>query len=467
MNKTRSGGLFAISLLILGAVVAQPAHAQGFAVLYNFGSTMQDPQGPESTSAIAQGRDGNLYSTTPYGGLSGNGTVFRITPAGIPFVLYNFDRAHGQPFSGLTLGTDGNFYGTTANGGKANVGSVFKITPKGILTVLYTFTNSTDGANPLPPPIQGVDGNFYGTTNSAGRYGFGGVYKITPASKFSVLYSFDNTHGAYSLAQLVQGTDGNFYGTTNSGGSGGEGVVFKLTPAGKITVVHAFDGTHGGNVRTSVIQATDGNFYGTTDAGGTANAGVIYKVTPTGKFTVLYNVNGKSDGYGPDTALVQATDGKFYGVTPAGGSMQSGTIFSIDSKSKYSVLYNFDGTTTGIAASVSLFQRTSGVLYGDTFQGGTGSYCACGVFYKLNKGLKPFVSLLPQAAKVGKTVEILGQGFHGVTGVSFNGTAATSFTVVSLTYLTAVVPAGATSGPVTVMIPGGNLVSNRNFQVLP
>jgi uncharacterized repeat protein (TIGR03803 family) len=328
-------------------------------------------------------------------------------------------------------------------------------------------STSTDGANPLPPPIQGADGNFYGTTNSAGRYGFGGVYKITAAGKFTSLYSFDDTHGAYSLAPLVQGTDGNFYGTTTSGGSGGEGVVFKLTPAGKITVVHNFDLTHGGEARTPLIQGTDGNFYGTTVAGGTSSAGVVFQVTPTGKFTVLHNLNGNSDGNGPDAALVQATDGKFYGVTPVGGSMQSGTIFSVDTKSKYSVLYNFDGTTTGIYASVALFQRTSGVLYGDTFQGGTGSQCACGVFYKLNKGLKPFVSLLPQAAKVGKTVEILGQGFHGVTGVSFNGTAATSFTVMSLTYLTAVVPAGATTGPVTVMIPGGNLVSNRNFRVLP
>jgi hypothetical protein len=49
------------------------------------------------------------------------------------------------------------------------------------------------------------------------------------------------------------------------------------------------------------------------------------------------------------------------------------------------------------------------------------------------------------SGKVGKTVQILGQGFTGTTRVSFNGTTA-SFSVVSNTYLLAAVSAGAT-GP--------------------
>jgi len=68
--------------------------------------------------------------------------------------------------------------------------------------------------------------------------------------------------------------------------------------------------------------------------------------------------------------------------------------------------------------------------------------------------------------KVGKTVEMIGQGFTGTTSVSFNGTAAT-FTVSSDTYLTAVVPAGAKTGTVTVVTPGAILKSNRRFLVTP
>jgi len=56
-------------------------------------------------------------------------------------------------------------------------------------------------------------------------------------------------------------------------------------------------------------------------------------------------------------------------------------------------------------------------------------------------GLGPFVSLVSTSGKVGKTVEVLGQGFTGTTAVSFNGTPAT-FKVVSATFLKATVPSG-------------------------
>jgi hypothetical protein len=63
-------------------------------------------------------------------------------------------------------------------------------------------------------------------------------------------------------------------------------------------------------------------------------------------------------------------------------------------------------------------------------------------------------------------VQILGQGFTGTTGVKFNGTPG-SLNVVSDTYLTATVPAGATAGNVTVTTPGGTLTSNHIFLVVP
>ncbi len=61
---------------------------------------------------------------------------------------------------------------------------------------------------------------------------------------------------------------------------------------------------------------------------------------------------------------------------------------------------------------------------------------------------------------------ILGQGLTGTTSVTFNGVAATSFKVGSDTFMTAVVPSGATTGPVVVTTPGGTLTSNVSFRVL-
>jgi uncharacterized repeat protein (TIGR03803 family) len=394
--------------------------------------------------------------------------MFMITPGGTLTVPYSFDATDAQPYSGLTLGTDGNFYGTTYNGGSSSLGNVFKLTPTGTLTVLHDFVGS-DGSNPYAPPIQGTDGNFYGTTTQYEITGDGTVYKITPSGKFTILYSFDRTHGQNPQAPLVQGTDGNFYGTTQAGGANSAGVVYKIAASGKLTVIYNFDGsTHGGHPSGGpLVQGSDGNFYGTANCCGSIGGGVIFKITAAGQFTVLHNINGTTDGSNPVAGLVQATDGNFYGTTIFGGAKSDGTIFRISPTKPYAykVLYNFDGTT-GSSPQVTLLQHTNGILYGDTSTGGDISNTSDGVFYSLSLGLKPFVSLVSASGKVGTTVEILGQGFKGTTGVSFNGVAA-KFTVVLNTYLTTVVPSGATSGPVTVKTPGGTLTSNRLFRVPP
>lgn len=471
--------LVTFATLVLLAAAAGSAHAQTFSVVYNFGSQLNDPYSPFYSGIIAQGRDGNLYGTAPGGAINGAGAVFNLTSAGTLKVLYSFDASNGwYPYSGLTLGTDGNFYGTTVQGGASGDGIVFKITPGGTLTVLYNFTNGSDGAQPYAPPVQGIDGNFYGTTLGNLSTSFGTIYKITSAGTLTPLYKFDLTHGFAPNAPLVQGTNGNFYGTTEYGGPNEQGVVFKITTAGKLAVLHFFDNTHGEYPVSPLVQGSDGNFYGTATNGGTKGFGVVFKMTPSGGFTVLHNMNGTTDGYAPFAGLVQATDGNFYGANIYGGAASSGcpsgcgTIFKVTKTGVFSVLYNFD-LTTGEFPYTTMLQHTNGILYGTAQSGGTGNVdpaCgaggSCGVVYSLTIGAAPFVSLISASAKVGKTVEILGQGFTGTTAVSFDGIAA-SFKVASDTYLTAAVPTGAKTGPVTVTTPGGTLTSNKTFRVTP
>src|SRR5260370_37811494 len=81
-------------------------------------------------------------------------------------------------------------------------------------------------------------------------------------------------------------------------------------------------------------------------------------------------------------------------------------------------------------------------------------------------GCKPLAGLLTWTCKVGRTVEILGQGLRGTTAVSFNEVPA-SFTNVSDTYMTATVPAGALTGTVTVTTFPSTMKSNRAFLVTP
>ena len=306
--------------------------------------------------------------------------------------------------------------------------------------------------------LQGADGNLYGTTYDGGLNGVGTAYKITPSGKLTTIVEFGGQNGTYPYTPLVQGTDGNFYGTTSKGADFSvNGVVFKLTPSGNLTVLYGFDGAHGSQADSALIQASDGNFYGTTLSGGKFNRGVAFKITPKGVLTVVHSFSGG----GKPVGLVQATDGNLYGVTASYRS-RYGTIYKLTLKGEFSVIHAFNGVD-GYDPAVALIQHTNGILYGDTVSGGAHS---AGVFFKLEIGAAPFVSLLPILGKVGATIEFLGQGFTGTTNVSFNGVSA-NFTVVSNTYLTAVVPAGATTGSVTVTTPGGTLTSNKVFRVRP
>jgi len=465
MGKRQIPILFSTAIVAMALSVAPIACAQTFSVLYNFGTNSGDPMYPSNPGIIAQGRDGNLYSTTPVGGAGSNGAAFKITPKGDLKILYNFDGSSGEfPDSGLTLGMDGNFYGATTLG----YGTLFRLTPDGQLTVVHDFVGS-DGSDPTAPPIQGIDGDFYGTTAAGGSQNCGTIYKLTHSGTFTSLFSFDCfTTGATPTAPLVQGTDGNFYGTTYQNGSTGLGNVFKITSSGKFTVLYGFDQKHGSEPFAPLIQGSNENFYGTTTGGGSGCCGTVFQITPVGRLKVMHSFTESNEGY-PYGGLVQATDGDFYGTTTGQPPNSCGTIFRISAKGSFSKLVDFGTGTDGCGPEVSLVQHTNGLLYGDTYMGGVGTQCGglpCGTFFSLDIAASPFVSVLPDADKAGKTVGILGGGFKGTTAVSFDGSPA-SFSVKLDTYLTAIVPPGATSGFVTVMTPSGKLTSNKEFRVRP
>jgi uncharacterized repeat protein (TIGR03803 family) len=376
---------------------------------------------------LVQSTNGYLYGTTSDGGLDHAGTVFKMTMEGAINTLHSFHGTDGAvPYATLVQVANGNLYGTTTGGGANSRGTVFKMTPGGTVTTLYSFcsqTNCTDGDGPFAGVVQATDGNFYGTTSVGGATVRGGtVFKITSAGTLTILYSFCSqsncTDGKNPEAALIQANDGSLYGTTSLGGSRGGGTIFKITPSGTLTTLYHFcsqsNCTDGQNPYSALIQATDGNLYGTTALGGGSgcapDCGTVFKITPSGTLTTLHRFTG-TDGVLPYAGLVQATDGKLYGTTSAGGAKSSGTAFS------------------------------------------------------LSVGLGPFVETLIGSGKVGANVIILGTNLTGTSGVSFNGIAAT-FTVVSKTEITTTVPSGATTGFVTVTTPSHKLKSNKKFRII-
>ncbi len=192
----------------------------------------------------------------------------------------------------------------------------------------------------------------------------------------------------------------------------------------------------------------------------------MFKLSTKGVITVLHEFDSTSttDGFQPLAGLVEASDGNFYGTAFSGPGNGHGVLFKITKTGAYTVLHTFT-TATGCSPSTTAIQNTNGIIYGHT--NGCGGFYFNGVFYSLDAGLSPFVSLVGYpAALAGKSVEILGQGLSGATSVKF-GSGSATFNVVSDTYMTAVVPTSGTTGPVTVTTPGGTLKSKQVFSVIP
>jgi uncharacterized repeat protein (TIGR03803 family) len=203
-------------------------------VLYSFQDVDDDAIFPDAN--LTFDKAGNLYGTSNVGGVYEGGTVFELSPAGVEKVLYSFNREGGDgnyPSSAVVFGKKGNIYGTTFYGGVYGQGTVFELSPTGVEKLLYSFGGqASDGINAYGNLILDKKGNIYGTTFAGGLYGQGTVFELSPTGEEKILYTFGSQvgDGNTPLGDLVFDPAGNLYGVTAYGGIYGFGTVFEITP---------------------------------------------------------------------------------------------------------------------------------------------------------------------------------------------------------------------------------------------
>ncbi len=363
---------------------ARPA-SSAFVVFYRFqvGSRGYDP----TTPLLEIG--GTLYGTTERGAF-GYGVVYRLSARGVQRVLHRFGGGSqdGQdPMAGL-VSVNGTLYGTTRGGGVSGCGTVYSISRRGKETLLHSFLGAPndDGCAP-EAPLTYVDGMLYGTTEHGGGHGgrFGVVYRISTKGVETIVYRFGSRFGdARDPTTGLVDVNGTLYGTTRHGGTGrcrnhGCGTVYSISQSGKEKVLYSFgdsgDGPHGG------LIAVNRTLYGTTSLGGPGGSGscnkgcgTVYSITTHGKETVLYNFAGGSDGEHPVAGLIDV-NGTLYGTTVWGGGSKycgpkgCGTIYSVSTSGAEQVLHSFSGLD-GDDPKAGLID-VNGTLYGTT-SGGDG-----------------------------------------------------------------------------------------------
>lgn len=332
--------------------------------------------------SLIEAPDGNLYGLTTTGGANNRGVLFQYAPStGSYTVKFDFDGSArgGNPQSSLTLGANGKLYGTAEYGGASDEGVIFEYDP-GTSTYTKKFEFNDDvtlsGKYPIGELTQGKDGFLYGTTYIGGVTGTGVVFKFNPAN-LEYVKEFDfhtSAIGAIPVAGMIQATDKFLYGITMSGGIHTNGTIFQYDPVSNIyTKKFDFDKpTSGSSPMGSLMQATDGKLYGTCLEGGAHNKGVLFQFDPLSNALVVKVTFDGANGNSPYGELMQASDGKIYGMTHEGGTTNNGVLFQFDPlTSSYSKKYDFDDDGNGKYPEGGLIQGDDGKLYGLASRGGS------------------------------------------------------------------------------------------------
>jgi uncharacterized repeat protein (TIGR03803 family) len=332
-------------------------------------------------------------------------------------ILYSFGASSTDgtyPSSGLVMDSSGNLYGTTSTGGGSTncsngCGTVFKLNTTGSETILHTFADGSDGANPSASLTIDKSGNLYGTAVNGGL-GYGTVFKVSRAQKFSTLHQFGrlSNDGLIPAGPLTLDSEGNVYGLTVSGGTNQEcvykavgcGTVFEVTPKGTESILYNFTSETGTPVSSgNVLRDGKGDFYGVG-----ASGDILFQVTSKGlESTLASGLNQGQGNYVTTGAIARNSAGNFYGSYTYYGDC------GLDDCSVFSGLWEVKGSTNGVSyyligakgcdpafGCAQPFQPygpllfSSGTLYGTTNYGGTEDE---GAVYEFNPSTGLFTTL--------------------------------------------------------------------------
>jgi uncharacterized repeat protein (TIGR03803 family) len=301
---------------------------------------------------------------------------------------------------------------------------------------LYSFAGGADGDGPSGQLALGKDGLLYGTTTGGGAGGGGTVFRLDPTTGvLTTLYAFGifSATGTTPAAGVAIDGKGLVYGTTEAGGDtnacGGRGcgTVFRLDPStGKLTTLAAFTGGADGAVPAGALLIYGGLLYGTTQDGGFSNgggdpgSGTIFSLdAKTRTLTTLHEFDqpGADDGARPESGLTVGLDGRLYGSASESGPHGSGTLWAIDPASAaFTVLHGFDYHVDGSGPDCRLI-FLKGQIIGTTPDGGP-TEAADGTVFSLDP-LSGVLTTLYAIAGAPDGLFPLGGAVHGPRGLIY------------------------------------------------
>ncbi len=294
--------------------------------------------------------------------------------------------------TGLLFGTTST---TTSQG--LGFGTIFQIMPGGAGYVVDHFFGgpNSDGSDPQHDAMTPIGNVLYGTTLLGGQKNNGSIFSIDDdGSAYSTPPLFDFPKSAAKNAGDQPFSNfvavGNLlYGMASLGGRHGGltgfGDIFSFdTVAATYSRVYSFNGAFGFDPRGALILDPNGDtFYGMTPVGGSVAAGAVFSFNLTkNKFKVLHNFHcphsgfpmcvDSNDGATPDHGTLVQNGMTLFGLTTFGGKFGKGTLFSIHTDgTHFKILQQFGKPGTNDGINPYGSLLLNGTtLYGTTRLGG-------------------------------------------------------------------------------------------------
>jgi uncharacterized repeat protein (TIGR03803 family) len=260
--------------------------------------------------------DGALYGTTYFSQDDvATGVIYRITLDGAFTVVHAFNQTCGNS-SALIQGRDGNLYGMCSMGGHRSAGFVYRLSLTGAFTVITDLAEAT-GSQPLGSLLEGDDGTFYATAAAGGAQGFGSLFSVSMTGAVTDLYDFTNgVDGERPTSTLIYSpTHDRMMGTTQ--GADSTGTLFQFKD-GVLSTLRQFSSEH---IPTSLAVGPDGTtYYGYAGS-------QVFSYSTAGKYKTIATLQDAPFSADPPTF---APSGLLIGTTYEAGKKNSGSAFQID-----------------------------------------------------------------------------------------------------------------------------------------
>lgn len=314
----------------------------------------------------------------------------KFTPAKIIFTFFAILTVSTHLF-----GQGPELWGMTSRGRSSDAGVIFKTDIDGTGQVVNHEFFKYMGQTPEGSVTEATNGKLYGMTSSGGVSNSGVLFEYDPVTeKYNIKVDFDGTNtGRSPLGDVIQASNGKLYGMTRFGGANNRGVIFEFDLlSNDISIKVDFDGTNnGGNPIGTLLEASNGKLYGMTVSGGVNNLGVLFEYDlVTENLTKLLDFDGSATGNSSVGSLIEVGNGLLYGLTTQGGANNQGVLFEYEiSTDTYTKKHDFDGTNTGALPVGSLIEVGGGVLYGMTRQGGLNNF---GVIFEYDPATSTLVN---------------------------------------------------------------------------